>query len=185
MTPLTSRQWVAKGMELVTFLFAAFNNFLLDIAPPPEAGNRFAVGFVSMLTLIVLLLIWALLRQWSPSQLKRVFLIGALCLLVVFVASGFIYRSDYDKLTYYYPPDFPTGVGLAGTKFTSEAQAYLKEPANHLKTKAELVAEFGGTAERVWSRDSINSAGQLLTVEYVLFVVSCASLVFALTEVLL
>ena len=49
-----------SGIEIASFLLAAFGGFLTDIAPPDEVNASFAVGMASVLVLIVLLLVSAI-----------------------------------------------------------------------------------------------------------------------------
>jgi hypothetical protein len=172
--------WVAKGIEAVTFLFGMFSGFLTGIAPPEEAGSKFAIGLASFLTLGVILIIWGVLRGGDANAYLRGFLIAAVVLLVIAAVAGITYKWNYDRLTYGYPPEQPRAVGLAGTRLTDEAKAYLQQ--NKLLTNSELVAKFGGTANRVWTPQSINSAGTWLTVHYIVVVLSLCGMVTCLVE---
>lgn len=177
---LSAHEWAAKGIETVTFLFAAFGGFLTDIAPPPEAGSKFAVGVSSILTLCVLLFVWASLKSFPAMPMRRIFFIAAGVCFVIAVGSAIWYQSKYNELTYGYPPDRPSAIGLAGTEMTPKAQA--EKQANELKTNAELVADFGGTPSRVWTPASMRSAATILTVMYIIVVLSIAGTIFGITE---
>jgi len=172
--------WVTKGIEAVTFLFAMFSGFLTGIAPPEEAGSKFATGLASFLTFGVILIIWGVLRGREVNAFRRGFLIAALVLLVIAAVAAITYKWNYDRLTYGYPPEQPMAVGLAGTRLTDEANAYFQQ--HKLLTNSELVAKFGGTAGRVWTPESINSAGTWLTVHYIVVVLSLCGMVTCLTE---
>ncbi len=183
---MQARDIIAKAIGVVTFLFAAFSGFLRHIAPPEEAGPHFAVGFSSVMTLCVLLLISALPRKkQTKASFWNIFLIVAGVLFMAAVVSGLVYKSNLERLTFPYPADSPAARHVRGTVYTPAAQAELDQ--HSLKTIPALVADFGGISalELVWTRDSINEAKMVLTINYVIVVLTIASGIFCLTEGLL
>jgi uncharacterized membrane protein len=59
---MKTKNILAKGIQVVIFLFAGFGNFLLNVAPPVEADPSFAVAISSILALFVLLFISAITK---------------------------------------------------------------------------------------------------------------------------
>ncbi len=173
---------LSKSIQVITFLFAAFNNFLLNIAPPGEAESRYAIGISSMLSLFVLLFISAVSKNQSRTRYRRIWLSASLLFFIMTLISSVMYKSNLDKYTFAFPPESQKAEYIAGTTFTPEAINYKRE--NPLKTQSELVADFGGVAfiERIWALDSIRRSKLILTINYVIVVLSLASAIFCLTE---
>ena len=182
---MKSKNIIAKGIQVVTFLFAGFGDFLFKVAPPGEADSSFAVGISSLLTLFVLLFISAVTKNYNQKVLKNIWLSSTLLFFITTMASAAIYKEKLTAWTFSYPPETPQAQYISGTVLTSMAEEYkFKNPQ---KTVAEIVAAFGGLAslERVWTRDSIGYAKEILTVTYVLMVLSVSFMLFSLTEGLL
>lgn len=172
----------AKAIQAITFLFSAFGGFLAAIAPPEEADTKLAVGLASMLALCVLLLISAISKNQSPKKYKMRWLIAAGSFLFISIVAGLGYAFLTDKLTFGYPPEAPTERYVAGTMLTAQAQEYWTQQPS--KTLSELVADFQGPQfrERVWKRGSIRIAKILLTINYIVLVLSLSTTIFCLTE---
>lgn len=182
---MRTRNILAKAVGSISFLFAAFGNFLLDVAPPEEADAKFAVGISSLLALGLLLFISALSRNRQRTRFRKVWLVAAGSLFGVAIISGCIYKWNIDHRTFPYPPENQKVEYIAGTKLTPEAEAYWAK--NKSLTAARIVAEFGGIANRelVWTRDSIFKAKIILMINYIVVVLSFAGMFFCLTEGLL
>ena len=176
------RSLIARAIGIVTFLFAAFGGYLRTIAPPEEANSRSAVGFASILCLCLLLLITGLLQWRLVKHYKQGFLFGAAILFVLAVVSGLVYKYNYDRLVFAYPPEEKTPSRIAGLSLSGEA-----EKKKDGRSNSQLVADFGGlpNIELVWSDESIRRAKLLLIVNYVAFVLCVAGIVFGLSEGLL
>ena len=177
---MSAKAILARGIDVVIFLFAAFSGFLSNIAPPEETNVRFAVGIASFFTLIIYLFIASL------SQGKKRWLISALVSFLIAIAATFFYLHNFDKLTFKYPLDSDSqDLYIRGTEFTTDAEEYQKETP--LLTASELVARFEGPnyKSRVWKSGSIRRARIILTINYVILVLSIASTIFCLVEGLL
>ena len=173
-----NRSMLAKGIEIVGVLFAAFGGFLAGIAPPQAADSRFAVGISSLLALIILFTIAAL----SKKKYRKQWIITAICLFVIAAGAAYHYKSTYDALTFEYPPGSTKVEHIAGTEFTPEANEYKVQHQG--LSNAQLLAKFGGLQSRfeVWPENSVNNARRKLISSYVILVLALATAIFALTE---
>ena|SRR2546425_843131 len=179
---METKEYLAKAVGVVTFVFAAFSGYLKGIAPPEEADASSAVGLGSFFVLIILLLVSVLGRNQVQQRHKKTWLALLLVLAIVAVTSGVMYKGKRDRLTFSYPPDRITAEYVAGIVPTSEAQQYFSKGYS----ASEVVAKFGGmeNRQRVWKSESINKAKMLLTVNYLVFVLSLAAAVFGFVELL-
>jgi hypothetical protein len=179
---MRSKQLLVRGVEIVTFLFAAFGHFLLNVAPPEEGRLRISIGIASVLTLGLLLYISALARALPARTHKRAWLIAAGSLLAVVIVALPWYRSNLGKYTFAYPaPDSPSSF-VRGSELWPKAAAYWK--SNPHKTVQDIVGDFGGPGARtvVWTEASIQSASTILGIHYLVVVLSLTSALFCLTE---
>jgi len=173
-----NRRLLAKGIEVIGVLFAAFGGFLAGIAPPEAADAKFAVGLSSFCALIILFAIAAV----ASKQFRKVWTLAALALLIVSFAAALYYKATYDRLTFEYPPGAQNAEYIAGTELTPEAREYLG--AHDGLSKSQLLAKFGGleNKNKVWPEGSVNKARNHLIAIYVVLVLSIATAVFSLTE---
>lgn len=173
---------LSKGVQIITFIFAAFNDFFFNIAPPGDMNSSYAIGISSFLALFILLFISAISRNQPKKKYKKIWLAMSMIFFVIaLIASGF-YKSNFEKLTFVYNPEGETKRHIAGTTLTFEAKKYLE--GNPLTTTSKLVADFGGieNLELVWTRDSVHKAKMMLTFNYILLILTIAAMIFCLTE---
>jgi hypothetical protein len=172
---------VGRLVELITFLFSLFGGWLKVIAPPEDAEASFAVGLASVLSLLVFLILTVVIRMKSP-QAGTILFVVAVVLAVMATASGFIYRSQLRTLTFAYPPGATSTYYIAGTELTEDAKKYRGN--NPKLTDAELLATFEGLdhLDLVWTPESRRHAGTILTVWYIVFILSVFGSIFCLTE---
>jgi len=173
---------LARSIEIVTFLFSAFGHFLTRIAPPDFSGLSFAVGFVSLTSLAILLIISLVSKNLSVVKRRKAWLKPGIILVFVGFTATSIYWVYLHKLTFPYPPNQSQERHVGGFQLTPAAQLYLKAHPN--LTSAEIVADFGGLPmkTKVWSEESIDNAETVLTVNYIFLVLSLASAIFCLLE---
>jgi hypothetical protein len=177
---MKNREVLARAVEVVAFLFAAFSGFLKGIAPPEEATAGFSIGIASFLTLCVLLLLSTRVRKKSSTAERRLWVGVAGVLTVVALAAGLRYFHLREELTFSYPPDNPKAEYIAGTQYTSKAAAL----AGKDLSPSQIVAQFGGLPNKqlVWSPASMARARMILITYYLLFVLSLAGGIFSLAE---
>ncbi len=181
---MNSKFLIKRAVVVVTLLFAVFSGFLGDFAPPEEVDATFAVGFGSFIVLIVLFIASALARERSSIKRRRRWLMIAIIFFAASIASGLVYKRNFDWLIFAYPPESTEANYIAGTKLTPEAQRY---QVTRAVSQAQLVAKFGGmqNRHRVWTPESLYQAKMILVVNYLVLVLSLASTIFCLTEVVL
>lgn len=172
------RSILTKGIEIVGVLFAAFGGFLAGIAPPQEADARFAIGISSFLALIILFMI----AGFTGKRYRRVWIITAASLFIVAAGTAYYYKTNYDVLTFAYPPGSTHIEHIAGSELTEAAKKYKQQHEGI--SNAQLLAQFGGLENRgkVWPDASVNSARTKLIISYVILVLAIAGAIFALTE---
>src|SRR6266853_2235509 len=125
---------LARFIQIVVFLVAAFGGFLNEIAPPTQPNPKMVVGFGSFLVLIVLLIISAIARNSSAAKSNKRWILSGCIFFVLAVLSGMIYPWTLSKLTYYYPPP-PAAAKLwrvNGLELTQTAKDFKgREPGNY------------------------------------------------------
>jgi hypothetical protein len=175
---MTTKDILRYGIELTAFVLSAFGGFLRAIAPPQEAGAALSVGLASFSTLVVFLFVVAISKGKNQKSRKTMWLRISGVLACVALISAFAYISNSNKFTFRYPP--PNGERyMAGTQFTKEGQMYWDQ----LQDLSQVVLKFGlSNRAQVWTPDSINRAQLLLTLNYVILVISLTGTVFALSE---
>lgn len=172
---------VGWGIEVVVFLFAAFGNFLIRIAPPDQTGVSFGVGIVSFLVLIVLLIVSALTRR-TPLKIHTTMWIvsGAVC-FVLAVVGAVLYQGTWEQTTYGYPPEKPMvrHVKASDNDLTDLALDWIRQHPNEASA-AEMEANLG--YERIWKQEALARANNRLLLTYGWVVLSLAMAVFCLVE---
>jgi hypothetical protein len=179
---------LVRGLQVVGVLFAAFSGFLIGIAPPEEVDARFAVGFGSMASLVVLFLVTAVTGDRTPEERRRLWLPIAVLLFGFFLVVAFAYYDSRDDLLFAYPPESRgPREHVSGTVLTQRARnAIAEHPDLENLSPAQLVAKLGGLThkEAVWTRASLQQARNRLLALYVALVICLSGAIFALIEVL-
>jgi hypothetical protein len=175
---VTTKDILRYGVELTAFTLSVFGGFLKQIAPPEEAGAAFAVGLASFISLIVLLFVVVISKGKSEKRRRSLWLRVALPLFTIALISAFVYKRNTEQLTFRYPP--PNGDRyVAGTQLTPEGQRYW----DSLQDMSQVVLKFGlVNRSLIWTPESILRARMLLTINYIVVVVSLTGTVFALSE---
>jgi hypothetical protein len=180
---MKQRQVLAKAVQAITFLFAAFGGFLKSIEPPEGGSTSFARGLASFLALIAFLFISGVSRHKAPRIHRLIWLRAALGLALVCVFSGLAYKYELDRLTFPYPPDNAETTLIGGNVPMPKAKPYFDDGLS----ASQVLAKFGGPENKqlVWTEQSIRQASMLLTILYLTLIVSLAGAVFSLAEILL
>jgi hypothetical protein len=145
------------------WLCGIFGGFLL----PPPAGilagdekvwlrlGQFIVG-------VLLGLVFLATRQWKQPRHALKWGATALLFLVFAVAAFFLYQ----QLTLGWTGVYDNTVRVVvGSEFTPQGEAYMKK--NPGKSRDELITDFTGVIENIWTRESINRRRLILAATYV------------------
>ena len=174
--------YLTKGLEFVAAVGAAFGGFLFNIAPPDETGVKFAVGISSFLMLLIFLFIATLTPGEPKPENRKCWYFVAAVATVLFIASAFVYRYNFERLTLVYPPADEGQIRYVnGTELTPEGKAARDSKPNI--SRAELLDEFGENRRHaVWTQSSIDRANTTLVVNYVMVVLTITLALLCLIE---
>lgn len=180
---MKGREILGRAVEVVTFLFAMFSGFLENIAPPEEANADFAVGLASFMALVILLIVSVRARGRFSVKRRALWTAVAGSLAVVALVAGLLYQRHVGRLTFSYPPeDAQAERVIRGTRYRAEAKAL----ADQGMSPGQILAQFSPeNIDRVWPPEAIANAKTILTVNYLILVLSLAGTVFSLVEVYL
>lgn len=180
---MKGKEVLGRAVEAVTFLFAMFSGFLEKVAPPEEANTQFTVGLGSFMALVILLFISVLSRGRFSAKRRTLWMAVAGALAVIALVSGLLYQRHLGTLTYFYPPEDPEAEQLVrGTRYTPQAQALADQGLG----PGQILARFNPeNINQVWPPETIETAKTILTVNYLILVLSLAGTIFSLVEVYL
>lgn len=80
--------------------------------------------------------------------------------LVLSLSAFFLYQRLLDRRTCQYA-NLPV---VIGTRYTQHAQSYVRENS----TCSDLLEDFGGKAEDIWTQESIDNSRYVLALTYIL-----------------
>jgi hypothetical protein len=169
------------AVEIVTLLFTAFGGFLTNIAPPSQTGTQFAVGIVSFVLLVVLLIVTAVGRQ-APGALYRKRWIGAgVVCVVLFLPGAFFYWQSWERNTYGFPcnPSVARHVKATDQDLTDVAVKWIQSNPGQASA-CEL--ELNLPSDQIWKPDAILAVSRRLLFLYTWLVVTLATALFSLVE---
>ena len=165
----------------VTFLFAAFGGFLKQIAPPQETGAPYAVGILSFLSLIVLLLISALARSGPGRNVSRAWIVAGALAFAAAIPPSFSYPTALRQYTWSFPPTKPIRrVRGSDADLTQDVKDYLSENPGQTSDPQVLASKFD--LNDLWTSESISRASTKLLVLYAWLVLSVSTSIFCLLE---
>ncbi|MGC2661150.1 MAG: hypothetical protein WA324_24615 [Bryobacteraceae bacterium] len=171
----------AWGIEIATFFFAAFGGFLTKIAPPDQTGASYAVGILSFLVLIVLLVISAVGRVRPTKATRRLWIAGGITCFLLALPAVILYYQAWEENTYSFPPEKPLQQHVRGldTDRTELAQKWILEHPTEA-SPADLEANL--PYDQIWKPESLVRANRRLLLTYGWVVLSLATAVFCLVE---
>lgn len=166
-------------VEVVTFLLTAFGGFLKKIAPPDQTGASYAVGAMSFLMLIVLMIASAVGRNKPGKKPSRGWVIAGVVLFFFALTAAFVYPNVLSRYTY---PQFTDPksrhINAADKYLSSDARQYLA--ANPNATPEELDRNLPDGD--IWTRPGIQRAELWLLAAYGCLVLSISGAIFSLLE---
>lgn len=170
---------LASSIQVVTFLLAAFGGFLKRIAPPDETGASYAVGVMSFLTLIALMIVSAIARNGPKQKAYKNWMITGIVLFIVGVAASFAYPFFLSQYTFPQQSEPRSRrISSSDSYLTPDAQRYKHD---HPDAGAEELIQ-NLPDEDVWTRAGIMRAQLWLLLAYASLVLSLAGAVFCLLE---
>jgi hypothetical protein len=170
---------LASFIEVVTFLLAAFGGFLKRIAPPDQTGASYAVGVMSFLVLIALMIISAIARNGPREKAYKNWIKAGIILFVIAVVSCLTYPFFLSQYT------FPQQSELSSRRING-SNSYLTPDARRYKldhpdaTAEELSQNLPD--DDIWTRAGIMRAQLCLLMAYSTLVLSLAGAIFCLLE---
>lgn len=167
--------------QVVVFLFSAYGGFLKKIAPPDETGTSYAIGVLSFLVLIVLMIVSAAARHAPGTKYRRASLSAGIVCLGLAIPAAFLYPRMLDRYTYSYPPEKPTETRVKGadTALTDDAREWTRE--NPRESSPGILARKL-PRDDIWTPESIEHAKSVLLASYASLVLSLATAMFCLME---
>jgi len=175
------KKLLTSFVEIVTFLLAAFGGFLKHIAPPETTGSPYAVGLLSFLVLIALMIISAVARGTRGAKFRRNWIFAGTAAFLIAIPPSFFYPSALEQFTWSSPPNSPIRrIRGRDEDFTPAVKDFLKEhPDSSLQV---LTRKFDPDETQMWSAESLREASTRLRVLYCWLVLSLATAVFCLLE---
>jgi hypothetical protein len=170
---------LASFIEVVTFLLAAFGGFLKKIAPPDQTGASYAVGIMSFLMLIVLMIVSAIARNAPKEKAYKNWMRAGIILFAMAVAASFAYPFMLSHYTYPQHADQNSRhISASDHYLTSDAQRYKRD---HPDAEAEELDQNLPDGD-IWTHAGIDRAELWLLAAYASLVLSLAGAIFCLLE---
>ena len=170
---------LASFIEVVTFLLAAFGGFLKKIAPPDQTGASYAVGIMSFLMLIALLIVSAIARNAAKETAYKNWMTAGIILFTLAVVASFGYPFMLSHYTYPQNAD-PSSRHISSSDryLTSDAQRYKHDHPEATAEDLDQNLPDGG----IWTRTGIARTELWLLASYASLVLSLAGAIFCLLE---
>jgi hypothetical protein len=135
------------------------------LLPPPvgvTAGDeKIWLRLGQFIIAIVLGLVFLAARRWNQSRYSLRW--GAAALVFLLLAVGAFFR--YQQLTLAWTGTYAGDQVVIGSEFTEQGRAYASQ--NPKMSTEELIFNFAGKTEDIWTRESINRRRLLLAATYV------------------
>ena len=142
-------------------MFGVISGFLL---PPPgwasAAGSTVPVRLGQFVITVLVGLIFLLVQKWNRKKHAVRWVTMTIIALVLSLSAFFLYQRLLDRRTCQYA-NLPV---VIGTRYTQHAQSYVRENS----TCSDLLEDFGGKAEDIWTQESIDNSRYVLALTYIL-----------------
>ncbi len=181
-----NRRWLQQArkswlvlMQGVLWVGGVLGGFLL---PPPVGvsadDEKTWLRLGQFIVAVVLGLEILAARRWN--QPRHSFRWGAVALLALVIGVAAFFR--YQQLTLAWTANYAGDRVVMGAEFTKQGRAYME--ANQKISMDELIFNFAGKTEEIWTRDSIDRRRLVLAATYVsclpLFTICLIALVQAM-----
>lgn len=186
-----------SAIAIVVFLFGAFNQFLLNLAPPDPADELdLPIGIAKFTTLALLLFVSllcnlkALNKKESQKKFVSLWLWIAGALILVFLASSLFYYNNFSEKTVWHRS---WKVRLVkGNELTADSKEICREENHNRSTRdcEQFLLYKYYNADQVnhdyllWPEESVRANRMSLVYQYIFVVISISSLLFSLVELL-
>ena len=157
----TRKSWtlLAQGALWVGGILGGF------LLPPPAgvsaADEKIWLRLGQFIVAVVLGLEILAARRWN--QPRHSLRWGAVALVALVIGIGAFFR--YQQLTLAWTADYAGDKVVTGSELTRQGRAYTE--ANPKISTDELVSDFSGKAEQIWTHQSIDSRRLVLAATYV------------------
>ncbi len=167
-------------IQTVVLLLSAFGGFLKKIAPPEQTGAPYAVGIISFLVLIALLIVSALATSATGEKFRRAWLVAGVAGFILALPPSLIYHQSLETYTWSYPPESPVfRIRGLDTDFTREVKDFLH---NHPEVKSPESLARNFDLEAIWTPESLQHASMRLLLLYTWLVLALSTTIFCLLE---
>ena len=145
------------------WLGGILGGFLL---PPPvgvaASEDKMWLRLGQFIIVIILGLIFFAAQRWTQPRHAFKWCMAALAFLVLAVAAFF----RYQQLTIAWTENYNGDKVVTGSVYTEPAQNLLKE--NPRMSRNDLLVNFAGETENIWTRESINNRRLILAATYII-----------------
>lgn len=156
-----TKKYLAILTSLAGFLVSLIGGFVQPVTISDEQRSAL-LRFTPFLVTIIAGLIFLLAQKWSSRKgATRWFVICAATFVLSVLSLLTYWYSSYDRTCIY---DGETRI--VGTTYTPKGQSYVSEYPH--KTCEELLDDFVGEAEAVWTKASINQSRLILESSYII-----------------
>lgn len=167
--PPTPKKWFeslrkswALLAEIAVFIFGVVSTFVL---PPPgwiaAGADKLPVRLAQFVVTVLVGLIFLVVHKWGKRKHVKRWAIITVGSLVLSLAAFFLYQRLLDTRTCQYA----NVAVVIGTAYTSHGQSYVD--LNPHLTCSDLLDDFGGRAEDIWTSNSINNSRYILALTYI------------------
>jgi hypothetical protein len=157
----TRKGWVVLAQGAL-WLGGILGGFLL---PPPVGisakDDKIWLRFGQFIVAVVLGLVFLAARRWT--QPRHALRWGGVALLFLILSVAAFFR--YQQLTLAWTANYAGDRLVIGSVFTSQGQSYSEK--NPKISCDDLVFDFAGKTEEIWTRESLNRRRLILAATYV------------------
>ncbi len=148
---------LTHGITIVTTIMTAFGSSLTNMAPPAEVGGIDIPAIGSVIGLMLYLVSFLAVKRFKPN--KTLILLGSTLGIAAFLVIVVLYSRKLDQTTFTYE-----GTRMVRAEYTPMAVQYRKY---HLTvTDEEMFNREGGSQEKIWTKESLQSERQALFMWY-------------------
>jgi hypothetical protein len=150
-------------MQGAVWVSGIIGSFLL---PPPvgvlKDENKLWLRLAQFVIAVLVGLLFITTRKWNKKkQIKSWWIVSAAALVLSVVSF-----TGYQYLLYSWTCNYNKQRVVIGTEYTPQGEYYVKKNSQGISCD-ELVADFAGNVEDIWTKKSINRARLILAGTYI------------------